>query len=183
MDSKVIRGLLWAILVFAVIVAVNTCSMNSLLLRGVPLACEPEYVVPNNVSMYVDTSSEYYNELVVAVNDSASRHKIDVNWLWAILYQEGCYHHYTSNGSIKRGNSGELGVAQILPDAMKIKKAHDLYSLEGNIDCAAELLAYGLQESGDMWKATGWYNTGAYCTNGYTRSVEREYVQQTESIQ
>lgn len=138
-------------------------------------------IVPYDLHDYVEPEKPYCYMLVVTVNRAAQEYEIDVYWLWATLFVESHYNHFDDDWSLKRGSSGELGVGQIIPDGMKIKKRHDVTKLQGNVNCAAELLKFGLDEraNGDKWRASGWYNTGDPVMNHYARTVRKVYTRLT----
>ena len=176
--ERICNLLKWIIL-FLILLTFTMCGVGA----RVAMACdeEPEYIVPDNLFEYVEPDSEYANTLIPAVNNAAAEYEIDVLWLWATFFIESRYQHYDTRGRVKRGASGERGIGQIIPDAMTIKKRHDLHDVVGNVECAAELLAFALQErtDGDMWRASGWYNTGKIVLNHYAREVRKEYTRQT----
>src|SRR3989344_2033448 len=133
-----------------------------------------ELVMPPDLMQFVE--EQYTHDLAIEVNVAAKEYRATVALCWEVVRQEATFHHYDSDGEIKRGSSGEYGICQILVDGMAIKKRHNVQDRADNIRCMAELLSFALFERGySLERALGWYNTGKSVTNGYARKVAKAY--------
>lgn len=199
-ELREIKKWLMFIAIMLIVISMNTCSTSHQLLMAAHAADDwvpdetgeiiPEseipypLFIPYDLPEVMDMDDPITYILAVTVNLAAREHEIDVYWLWATLKQESGYRHWDDDFNIVRGAAGEWGIGQILDDGMEIKNKYDVTTLQGNIHCAAELLAFGLREraNGDMWRASGWYNTGDPVMNGYAYSIRDTYDTLSQNI-
>lgn len=138
------------------------------------LMSEPSLVAPSDLLSYVD--EEYASGLIAEVNAAAAEYGVPVELCWEVIRKESGFHHINASGEIMRSSCNALGICQIIPDGMEIKKRHNVRDRADNIRCMCELLRYALFEREySLERALGWYNTGSPVINSYARSVAKAY--------
>ena len=133
-----------------------------------------ELVMPPDLSQFVE--EQYAYDLAIEVNAAAKEYGVPVELCWEVMRAESGFHHTKPNGEIQRSRCNALGICQVIPDGMAIKKRHNIRDRADNIRCMADLLSFALFERGySLENALGWYNTGKSLSNGYARNVSKAY--------
>ena len=104
-------------------------------------------IEPLNLNFDTDEPPTFTRELVIEqiIQMKSEEHEVDGDLAQAIAFCESTYRQYASNGQVLRGieNSKDVGLFQI-NEKYHLDKSremgYDIYSLEGNIDYAMELL-------------------------------------------
>jgi soluble lytic murein transglycosylase-like protein len=132
-------------------------------------------------------SPVYADKLVAAITAAATETGIDPGMLWSVAYTETHGRHCRDDGSIKRGNEGEVGVMQIKPFWEKaLKRTYgldiELDDVQQNVRAAAYILKRGGDDSVVM---LSYYNTGKQLRGcAYQRKVMKywESLEQTQPV-
>jgi len=83
-----------------------------------------------------------------------------VSLLTALLWVESSLEHYNPDGTVKRGDSGEIGIGQIMPSTTLDYPDLNVWTLEGNIEFASRYLDYNLGRCNNLSEALTAYNSG-----------------------
>jgi len=136
---------------------------------------DDQLVMPPDLLDSMSAEDAYW--LAVEVNSAAAEYDVPVRLCWELIRAESSFHHINpATGEVIRNSCNAIGICQIIPDGMAIKKKYDIRDRRENIRCMAELMAFALHERGySVERALGWYNTGQSCENDYARLVARRY--------